>query len=512
MKKTILALIIAALAGFAVLLMYSPPDLKTSLGLKKTKRPNALSDKKLAAEELKCEGCNLIIISLTNTRKDHIGIYGYARPTTPNIDEFFKNSLVFENAFAPASWTLPVSASLYTSLFPYSHGVMDRYDGSKLPDEVFTFTEALKENGYSTAGITGGGDYNRSFNINQGFDYYVDETNYADFNIDVEGPEAKKAAYLGIERLVPIAEKWLKENKDKKFFLLLQGYDTHCPFKPKAPFDKKFDPDYENSKIDYSNCLWTFEQTEPLHNEKGERYWPVKTWFTKEGIKEFRLKDRDVLHMIALYDGEIAQADAELKNFLKNIKDTGIEQNTIIIFMSEHGDLFGEHGRFMRGGPLRGTFYDPVLNFPFIIKHPAIQEPIRITSLAQTVDILPTFAEMLGIKHAEKSAWQGKSLVPAITGEKEVNEYVYAASKYKAKNNIFFSGLSIVESIRDKDWKLIKEEIFDADTNERKSLGFELYRVSDDPKEEKNLYSPENETAKDLENKLKEGLKRFKKQ
>ncbi len=505
MKKILSALIIVSLAGIVVFFAYSPDlNLKNILGMKKAQRPNALADKKLTPEELKCEGCNLIIVSLTNTRKDHIGTYGYERPTTPNIDEFFKSSLVFENAFAPASWTLPVSASLYTSLFPYSHGVMDRYDGSKLPDEVFTFTEALKENGYSTAGITGGGDYNSAFNINQGFDFYVDEANYADFNIEVTGPEPKKAAYLGIERLVPIAEKWLKENKDKKFFLLLQGYDTHCPFTPKAPFDKKFDPDYENAKIDYSNCLWTFEQTEPLHNEKGERYWPVKTWFTQEGIKEFKLKDRDVRHMIALYDGEIAQADSYLKNFFKSIKDSGIEDNTIIIFMSEHGDLFGEHGRFMRGGPLRGTFYGPVLNFPLLIKHPAVQEPIRISALAQTVDIMPTLVEILGVQHTKSSTRQGKSLIPAITEGKEVNEYVYAASKYKAKNNIFFSGLSIVESIRNKEWKLIKEEIFDADTNEKKSENFELYRVSEDPKEEKNLYGSEDEVARGLLEKLKQ--------
>ena len=178
---------------------------------------------------LKCKGCNVVIISLTNTRKDHLGIYGYQRPVSKNIDAFFKDSIIFENAFAPASWTLPVAASLYSSLFPYTHGVMDRYDGSRLSEDVWTLTEILSENGYKTAGFTGGGDYNRSFNISQGFDLYLDESNYAEYGLQEIDPTGVKntppAAYLSIEKLAPLALKWLKDNRDGKMFLLLQGYN-----------------------------------------------------------------------------------------------------------------------------------------------------------------------------------------------------------------------------------------------------------------------------------------------
>ncbi len=97
----------------------------------------------VSAGDFKCKNCNIVIISLTNTRKGHLGIYGYQRATSKNIDGFFNDSIVFGNAYAPASWTLPVSASLYSSLFPYSHGVMDRYDGSRLSDDVLTLTEIL---------------------------------------------------------------------------------------------------------------------------------------------------------------------------------------------------------------------------------------------------------------------------------------------------------------------------------------------------------------------------------
>lgn len=456
---------------------------------------------KLSIEDLSCPECNLVIISLTNTRKDHIGIYGYERDTTPNIDKFFNNSLIFENAFAPASWTLPVAVSFFTSLFPYTHNVMDRYDKSKLSDEVLTFTEILKDNGYKTAAFTGGGDYNRYFNIIQGFDSYIDESNYADFNIE-------KLRYLSIKPLIPLANDWLKKNYTNKFFLLLQGYDSHCPFTPKPPFDKKFDPYYEND-IDYSTCLWTFEQTEPIY-EQGKKYWPVKTWYTKKGIKDIKLTDRDIEHMIALYDGEIAQADFHLKDFLEVIKKLDLEKNTIFIFMAEHGDLFGEHGRFMRGGPLRGTFYDPVLNFPLLIKHPKINQPIKIDLLIQTVDLMPTMLEIFNLKDKQKETRQGKSIILGITENKEINEYIYAASKYNARNNVFFSGLSIVEAIRNKEWKLIKEEIFDPDTNKKTFESYELYNISKDPKENNNLYNSNKKIADYLKEKLENWTKNIK--
>lgn len=115
-------------------------------------------DGQIKKEDLKCENCNLVVISLTNTRKDHIGIYGYERDTTPNIDRFFQNSLVFENAFAPASWTLPVIASFFSSQFPTTHGVMDRYASAnnKLADDILTMPEIFKNSGYKNRSIYGG--------------------------------------------------------------------------------------------------------------------------------------------------------------------------------------------------------------------------------------------------------------------------------------------------------------------------------------------------------------------
>ena len=171
--------------------------------------------------------------------------------------------------------------------------------------------------------------------------------------------------------------------------------------------------------------------------------------------------------------------------------------------MAEHGDMFGEHGRFMRGGPLRGSFYDPVLNFPLLIKHPRVKELIRTDVLTQTVDLFPTLFEMLRINDPNIDLRQGKSVLSGITGGEEPNEYVYAGSLYRAeKNNEFFQGISTVEMIRNKEWKLLREEVRDTDSNEKISETYELYRVSDDSKEERDLFSAEPEVFAALREKL----------
>lgn len=454
---------------------------------------------------LACEDCNLIIISLTNTRKDHLSSYGYERDTTPNIKEFFADSLIFENAFTHASWTLPSATSLFTSLFPFTHGVMQRSEGNVIPETVQTFTEILQDKGYATAAFTGDGDYNERFGLYRGFDVYADRETYDDLDIKVSYLALRNSwYYAGITSVLPSASVWLEENSKKKFFLFAQGFDTHCPFTPQSPFDTKFDEGYE-SDIDFSKCIRTFDRAEPTIVD-GEKVWKVFSARRADLEEDVDFTERDLEKMISLYDGEIAQVDDALASFFELIGDLGLEKNTIILFMSEHGDLFGENGRFMRGGPLRGTFYDPVINFPLLMKHPKVTEEIVIYDLVQMVDLMPTFLQMLGIKDPQKKIRQGKKLDFAVFGDTEINTYVYAGSKYVG-NDTYFDGTSTIESIRDKKWKLIKEVVESGDTHIEE---YELYDIENDPRESKNLYSSNDVMAEHLTEKLlqwREGLR-----
>jgi len=100
---------------------------------------------------VKCKDCNLIMISLSNVSAEHMSLYGYERLTTPNLDEWAKDAVVFENAFTQTSWTLPAATSLFTSLYPYSHKIMNRFTDNFLDENIQTLPELLSAQGYKTA-------------------------------------------------------------------------------------------------------------------------------------------------------------------------------------------------------------------------------------------------------------------------------------------------------------------------------------------------------------------------
>jgi arylsulfatase A-like enzyme len=140
--------------------------------------------------------------------------------------------------------------------------------------------------------------------------------------------------------------------------------------------------------------------------------------------------------------------------------------------------MFGKHGRFMRGGPLRGTFYDDVLRIPLLIRHPALA-PRRVDGLAQLIDLGPTLLEMLGCE--VPAVFRGKSLRPLLLRRTAVNERVFAGAAFTPSGrNPFFKYHSTIYGVRDLEWKLMLEKLFYSVGPEEH---IELYNVRDDPQE-----------------------------
>ncbi|MBI2592747.1 MAG: sulfatase [Candidatus Colwellbacteria bacterium] len=447
-----------------------------------------------------CKDCNVVLITMTNLRYDHMSGNGYSRPTTPNVDKLSKESLVFQNAFGHSSWTLPEIISIYTSLFPFQHGVMNRYDGSTLSKYTPTLIDVLKDNGYTTAAFTGGFDYNTEFGLTNRFDHYEECTRGQGQNYPRQpGPRIGGPSQYGeVTCTVPKAIDWLKENSREKFFVQVQGFDAHCPFSQNGGLT--YDKNYKGA-VDFSDCLWTFDRTGPQIID-GQTYY--KVYFSKTGTDKFvLLGEEDVKHLIALYDESITSADKEIGKLLNELKSLGIYDKTIIIFASEHGDMFGKYGRFMRGGPLRGTFYDDVLHIPLLIKSSQIS-PKRIDGLAEQIDILPTLLDLLGIQN--RLPIEGKSLSPLIFQDKEVNEYIFAGSNFTpGANNQYYEKKTRVEVIRDKNWKLIKETVFEKDGTSKESL--ELYDISQDKEELHNVLDERADVVSDLKERLNNRFK-----
>ena len=426
-----------------------------------------------------CKDCNVILITLTNLRYDHLSQNGYFRPTTPVLDALAEESLVFDNTFSHSSWTLPEGISIYTSLYPYQHGVMDRYGGGVLPQDTLTLVDVMNDNGYTTSAFTGGFDYDPVFGLTNRFGEFELCKRGGDGG---EGQEVQR--YGELTCTIPRAVEWLKNNFSTKFFMHVQGFDAHCPFSQEGGY--MYDKDYGGT-VDYSKCLWTFGRSEPQTID-GKTYYPVYSP-RSEGKASILLGEEDVNHLIALYDESITVSDKLIGSFLEEIEKLGLNDNTIIIFTSEHGDMFGKHGRFMRGGPLRGTFYDDVLHVPFFIKHPKIK-PARLDGLVEQIDIAPTLLDFLAIP--QEPSFQGKSIVPLIMDAEEIHEYVFAGSEYSPReDNIYFHENTRTEAIRSKKWKLVRETVLGENTASSTEgvpvSSVELYDMINDKEELHNL-------------------------
>jgi arylsulfatase A-like enzyme len=219
------------------------------------------------------------------------------------------------------------------------------------------------------------------------------------------------------------------------------------------------------------------------NRRKEESGVPAPRWVRRQGTAApadedtRRLNPRDIEHLIAMYDGEIYESDRLLGQFFETVERLGLMENTIIVFLSEHGDMFGKHGRFMRGGPLRGTYYDDVLHVPLIIYHPHL--PARqVTAMASLLDVMPTILDFLGITVPRRV--KGQSLIPVIDGRPGRDRVFSGAIFTPEFHNTFFRHSTIVTSVREEEWKLIQEILVGDGGTERY---WELYNLRDDPEE-----------------------------
>ncbi len=379
----------------------------------------------------KADAYNLVVISLDTLRADHLGCYGYNRDTSPNIDRFARESIVFENAYSTAPKTPESHMSMFTSLYPSVHRVFTIVDESKinvLDGSAATFTEILKEEGYRTVGIHGGGFMDGKFGFDRGFDTY------------------RMGGQVGVQ-------KWIMDNAWKnKFFLFYHTYHVHDPYTPRPPYDTMFDADYGGNIVHDRNELAKMSAT-GWYADFSKTFWSLAD----------KKDPRDVQHLVALYDGEIREMDAELGLLFETIDRYA--PDTIVILLSDHGEEFGEHN----GGFLHSQMYEETLHVPLIIRHPEYPGETRIADRVSLIELAPTILDMLSISAIE--AFPGRTLLV----DKEpglVEKAVFGEYPLKEKYALIKSGRKIIVSER----------------------GLELYSLTDDPGEQHDLAAGSNQS------------------
>jgi arylsulfatase A-like enzyme len=373
------------------------------------------------------EKLNVIIYLVDTLRADHLGCYGNREIQTPHIDRFASQGVLFENAYAQASWTKPSTATLLTSTYPSYHDAIKRND--TLTSEISTLAEVLKERGYLTGAFISQVNVSADFGFYQGFDSYL-ETYY---------PIKQRPLYA--HHMNDFIFPWLKKNVDNPFFLYIHTNDPHDPYNPPAPYNKMYDDNYAGS---INGSVRTLEDIL---------------------FGNIKVKPRDIQHLNALYKGEVTINDSAFGKFVEKLKELKLYDRTLIIFTADHGEEFWEH----KGVKHALTLYDEVIHIPLMMRLPwNIPAGLKINSPVRTIDVMPTILKLLHFNPPQQC--QGKSLIPLIKNKKQ-----HEAKEIYCEEDF---GDKVMQSIRKADWKLIYYP---------KTGLVELFNIKKDHKEQNNL-------------------------
>jgi len=321
---------------------------------------------------------NVLLITIDTLRADRLGCYGYARPTTPHIDRLAGQGALFERMYTTLPRTTQSVATILTGRYPKSHGARGLF--SKLSPANLTLAEILRDGGYDTAAFVSNLFLRPGQGFEQGFDRY--DNPQARWDGDSAGPVSAGAL------------DWLRgRGGGRPFFLWVHYLDPHWTYRPTPPFDRVFDPGF-------AGPFTLYEDLEAGRLTKGQV------------IFDNRLPPRQVEHVAALYDGEIAQVDAALADLLEYAARPEL-QPLLVVLTSDHGESLGEHGYHFAHGEY---LYQPTLRVPLLLSFPGrISAGLKVDALAENVDIAPTVVALLGLSRMQ--AVDGRPLfIPAAGG------------------------------------------------------------------------------------------------
>jgi len=345
---------------------------------------------------------NLLVVVIDTLRADHLGCYGYGRPTSPVLDELASHGVLFDRAFAQSSWTKPSTASLFTGRSPTEHQTLS--ESARLPDAEITIAERLRARGYRTAVLSANPWVTPAYGFDQGVDdfFSVYDERFARVTLLMQGLRRvsqltggrlrlyNRVKYLVLgelsttERdtlLVDEALRWLGRHRDGRFFLYVHMMSPHHPYDPPPPFDR-FVPDRSHA---------------PVRNHPRKSY-----HFFEQGdpLAPAALDD-----MIARYDGDVLYADTELGRLLGGLDRLGLGASTAVLVTADHGEEFFEHGNWGHGQ----SVYNELVRVPLVLRVPDGAPVGRVTTPVSHADVVPTLLELAGTP--ADAALAGRSLL-----------------------------------------------------------------------------------------------------
>lgn len=315
---------------------------------------------------------HVFIYLIDTLRADALALYGAARPTSPRIAEFARDSVLFQRGWSSSAWTMPSTMSLLTGLLPSRHGYLQPGSKPADPSSVQRLSEILKSDGYETLAVSQSYVVNETHDFDRGFETFY----LADALSRGTAESADIPWFLG---------HYLTHRANyRPLFAFLHTVDPHQPYSPRGA-DAQFAHDNPGSLAEW-------------------KYQP--DYFNK---RELISEPEEIRHMRARYDGEVLGADRGFGAFVDLIRAAGLYDNSLIVLIADHGEEFGEHGAFGHGHSL----YEEMVHIPFLIKFPEQREAGTVVEArVNLIDILPTILEIAAVDF-DLSSLDGQSLATA---------------------------------------------------------------------------------------------------
>ncbi|HMB55416.1 MAG TPA: sulfatase-like hydrolase/transferase [Thermoanaerobaculia bacterium] len=392
---------------------------------------------------------NVVVVLVDTLRADHLGAYGYERPTSPEFDELAADGVLFENARAQASCTFPSTNSALTSRDPAAF-VTQRHGNFGIPEEIPDLAVMLRQRGYQTHAVSASpvvrdtpSDVNDTGGFGHGFDGFDESCLW------------REAAC--VHRAAQEVLRWRRE--EQPFFLYLHYMDPHDPYRPPESEPRQFAGDYTGDKqwILYGN-------PNPI----------AEMVYGKAGAEEVTYTEAEFSHLIDLYDDEIHYLDRHLGLLVDELRRRRLLEETIVVVLSDHGESFLENGYIKHCRSL----YEPEIRTPLLVRVPGL-EPRRVATPVGNLDLVPTLLDYVDRRLAEGAepgtppppAWpeeiQGETLRALLegTGERTAED---------GGPPIVFSSIGVWRTAVDDRWKLL----VNLRTGEKK-----LFDLANDPGE-----------------------------
>ena len=362
---------------------------------------------------------NVILISLQCLRPDHLGVYGYNRDTSPNIDRLAKSSILFDNTISQANLTPVAMMSVLTSQYPRVNGMI-AFDVARNGVQSRTLPEILKYYGYTTAAVSGSPEFFMRYDTESGTEIKLGDV--FSRSIDYFARTRRGAEGTSLRVIPAESLSWLEKNKDKKFFLWIASGVIHVPYAASVPTPYKtmFDPP------DYTPFWNRFPA---VSGEEGAADDPSYDILMRIYRNQYFLGFKPVHHLspvdqqyiISRYDAAIRYTDLFIGELVNQLEKTGLSKNTILIVHSIHGEDLGERETYVHHYDLA----EPVVKSAFVLRLPGGEYGgKRVKEQVQGIDVVPTVLDYLGIP--QDHALQGKSLLPLARGDQGAQGTEYA--------------------------------------------------------------------------------------